>query len=253
MIGVDHFYLYNNGSTDRFVSVLMPYIKQGLVTLTHWSDRVPNRDDEDAEHWALSTQLPAYEHANKFYAVNESQWLVILDIDEFMVPVHADSVCEVLENNEGCPGLELICDYFDASEKDPLSKKELLISNFDLTNRPVQNVLKRVVKTIFRPEDNTHFTWPPYKCNFKEGQTAGKLTKSQLRINKYVGRSNGQLNFEKIKQKLRIDSRSLSDIEKNELLEVGYQIEDKERVINRFEPGLRKRMGIEAGWKLISD
>lgn len=247
MVGVEHFYLYDNGSRDRPREVLAPYIRKGLVTLVNWPDRVVSRDSEMVDHWALSTQLPAYENAIKYYAVNDSEWLLFLDVDEFIVPVNASSVNEVLANYSEYPGLELTSDFFDASNKEFL-KRELLIANVDLTDRPVQNIKKSVEKTIFKPACNTSFTWPPYKCNFKDNQQARRLSRAELRINKYVDRNQGELNFGKIKEKLRVDSRALTDNERTELLQIGYQIEDKERVINRFEPGLRKRMGIESGW-----
>jgi hypothetical protein len=247
MVGVEHFYLYDNGSRDRPREVLAPYIRKGLVTLVNWPDRVVNRDSEMVDHWALSTQLPAYENASKYYAVNDSEWLLFLDVDEFIVPVNASSVNEVLSNYSEYPGLELTSDFFDASNRE-LPKRELLIANIDLTDRPAQNIRKSIEKTIFKPSCNTSFTWPPYKCNFKDNQQARRLSKAELRINKYVNRNQGELNFGKIKEKLRVDSRALTDSEKTELLQIGYQIEDKERVIYRFEPGLRKRLGIESGW-----
>ena len=247
MVGVEHFYLYDNGSRDHSREILAPYIRKGLVTLVNWPDRVVSRDSEMVDHWALSTQLPAYENAIKYYAVKDSEWLLFLDVDEFIVPVNASSVNEVLANYSEYPGLELTSDFFDASNKE-LLKKELLIANVDLTDRPVQNIKKSIEKTIFKPACNTSFTWPPYKCNFKDNQQARRLSRAELRINKYVDRNQGELNFGKIKEKLRVDSRALTDSERTELLQIGYQIEDKERVINRFEPGLRKRMGIESGW-----
>ncbi len=247
MVGVDHFYLYDNGSKDRPRDVLTPYIKKGLVTLVNWPDRVVSRDSEQVDHWVLSTQLPAYENAIKYYAIDNSDWLVFLDVDEFIVPVNAGSVNEVLENYRNFPGLELTCDYFDASNR-ILPKRELTIANVELTQRPAQNIKKSVEKMIFKPVSNTSFSWPPYKCNFKDNQEAKRLSKSELRINKYVNRTQGELNFGKIKEKLRIDSRSLTDEERTELLEIGYEIEDKEHVIRRFEPGLRKRMGMESNW-----
>ena len=39
LIGVDHFYLYDNASTDRSVQILQPYIRAGLVTLVHWPEQ----------------------------------------------------------------------------------------------------------------------------------------------------------------------------------------------------------------------
>ena len=36
IVGVEHFYLYNNNSEDNFREILEPYIEDGLVTLVEW-------------------------------------------------------------------------------------------------------------------------------------------------------------------------------------------------------------------------
>ena len=38
LVGVEHFYLYNNNSTDHFREVLQPYVDNGTVTLTEWPE-----------------------------------------------------------------------------------------------------------------------------------------------------------------------------------------------------------------------
>ena len=68
LVGVDHFYLYDNGSTDRFKEILNPYIKDKTVTLIYWPERADDTSEEKAFAWALSTQVPAYENAVKFRA-----------------------------------------------------------------------------------------------------------------------------------------------------------------------------------------
>ena len=71
MQGVDHFYLYNNSSSDGYLEVLTPYIESGLVTLNDWP--------------YAQAQIKAY---NDFYDKyrNETQWALFLDIDEFVCP-----------------------------------------------------------------------------------------------------------------------------------------------------------------------
>ncbi|MBS0605297.1 MAG: glycosyltransferase family 92 protein [Verrucomicrobia bacterium] len=248
LIGVNHFYLYDNGSRDRSADVLMPYIREGLVTLVYWPDRVVNDQDTNTADWALSTQLPAYENAAKYRALNETEWLAFIDVDEYLVPVHTNTIVEVLDRYEDHSGLQLTSDYFDASHIDALPRRELLIATVELTGKPAQNIQKSVEKTIFKPEDHTTFSWPPYKCNFKEGDRAAKVSKIDVRINKYVNRFKGALNFGKLREKLHVDNRLLTESETRELLEVGFEIEDRERVISRFEPALRKNMGMETGW-----
>ncbi|MBR3449455.1 MAG: glycosyltransferase family 92 protein [Bacteroidales bacterium] len=76
MVGVDHFYLYNNNSEDGFRDVLQPYQERGWVTLMDW----PHNQD----------QMGAYRH---FYenCRDQTQWACFLDIDEFIVPrYHTD-------------------------------------------------------------------------------------------------------------------------------------------------------------------
>ncbi|MBR5209205.1 MAG: glycosyltransferase family 92 protein [Paludibacteraceae bacterium] len=76
MLGVDHFYLYNNSSSDSFLDVLTPFIESGVVTLIDWP--------------YSQAQIKAY---NDFYIKyrEETQWVLFLDIDEF--------VCPKIENN----------------------------------------------------------------------------------------------------------------------------------------------------------
>jgi len=71
LVGVDHFYLYNNNSEDDFREVLEPYIARGWVTLVDW----PRNQD----------QIGAYRDFYENYR-GETQWACFLDLDEFIVP-----------------------------------------------------------------------------------------------------------------------------------------------------------------------
>jgi len=247
MVGVDHFYLYNNGSIDRSVEILIPYIKEGLVTLVQWPNRLP-KHQIDNSMWALSTQLPAYENAAKYLALKDTKWLVVLEVDEFIVPVNAKTISEILEGYDEYPGLQVVSDFFNTSLENKLPKRNLIIESIELTSAPDQKIENSVEKTIFKPEYYTSFYWPPYRCNFKDNKHAAKLAKGELRINKYVNRSKGGWQFGKIKEKLHVDNRMITDEEAHTLLECGYEIEDQERAIYRFVPGLLKRMELDTGW-----
>lgn len=249
LVGVDHFYLYNNESRDQFLQVLFPYIREGIVTLVHWPDRMPNVEGEQSSHWALSTQVPAYEHALKVRAEKETKWVAFLDIDEFLVPVNANKVSDFLEYYAAYPGVELQSDHFDASEVGVFPTKNLLISVAELTAETPRNVRTSINKTIFKPDEQVSFTWPPYRCNFKDGRSAAIPSKKELRINKYENRRKGALHFGKIQEKLRIDNRYLTEKETKDLLDRGFKIEDQEKVICRFEKPLRKQLGLDTGWE----
>lgn len=82
IVGVDHFYMYNNNSEDDYKSVLEPYIRNGLVTLIEWPHN--------------QKQMECYQSCIRDYA-GETKWLGFIDIDEFIVPKSTDSIYEFLE------------------------------------------------------------------------------------------------------------------------------------------------------------
>ena len=163
----------------------------------------------------------------------------------FLVPVEATTVSEILENYDRYAGLDLVSDYFDASRTDLLPRRDLLILTVELTAKPVQNIQRSIEKTIFRPDQQISFNWPPYRCNFKEGSSKARLTRAHLRINKYVNRHKGFFHTQKMKEKLRVDNRMLTEGQTKEFLEYGFEIEDKEKAIHRFELQLRSKLELD--------
>lgn len=81
IVGVEHFYLYNNNSNDNYSEVLQPYISAGEVTLVEWP--------------YAQGQVSAYFHCVENYC-DESDWIGFIDIDEFVVPIQHDSIYEFL-------------------------------------------------------------------------------------------------------------------------------------------------------------
>lgn len=239
LFGVDHFYLYNIGSKDCFQSVLHPYIEEGIVTLIHWPEAISNQDERHADSWALSTQIPAYENAVNFIAKNETKWLILVDIDEFLV-CPKGNIRNLLLEYDDYSGIFISSVYFDADDQ---PKKKLLIQSLDLTSPPKQIITKSVAKTIFKPDQCTGFIWPPYQCRFATPDSCITLGRQELRINCYVNRNKGRTLFEKRKPKLNVDNRSLPDTMTAAFLAEGYLIEDQDRPIYKFIPELLNRLG----------
>lgn len=136
VVGVDHFYLYNNNSSDRFYEVLKPYITQGVVTLIHWPDYLKNLKEEEAFMWALGTQIPAYENAAKVTALNETKWLTFLEVGEFLISARTDNLKEILEKYDAYPGITLMSDCYDASRFYVAPGKNFLIETVAMTFPP---------------------------------------------------------------------------------------------------------------------
>lgn len=85
IVGVEHFYLYNNNSEDEYLSVLQPYIEDGLVTLIQWPHN--------------QMQMESYKDCIEKYA-SETKWLGFIDIDEFIIPKSTDTIYDFLKTFE---------------------------------------------------------------------------------------------------------------------------------------------------------
>ena len=72
IVGVDHFYIYDNGSTDDIRNVLEPYIRQGIVELVDF----PGEE----------VQLEVYNDAVERHKV-DTYYMAFIDADEFIVPM----------------------------------------------------------------------------------------------------------------------------------------------------------------------
>ncbi len=92
LIGVERFYIYDNGSTDDTRAVLEPYIQAGTVVYTPWP--------------GIRQQLAAYNDSLRRHRL-ETEWMGFIDLDEFVVPVAAGTVPEILARFRGEPGLNI--------------------------------------------------------------------------------------------------------------------------------------------------
>ena len=82
LAGVDHFYLYDNCSTDNFAAVLAPYVDANLVTLINFPGKM--------------MQYPAYDDALAKFRF-QCRYMAFIDIDEFIFPKTGGSIVEVVD------------------------------------------------------------------------------------------------------------------------------------------------------------
>ena len=90
LIGVDHFYLYNNNSSDNFRAILSSYINEGLVTLIDWP--------HDYQ------QVEAYKDCYERFRA-ETQWLGFIDTDEFLNILEDNDIKDFLSKFDSFPAL----------------------------------------------------------------------------------------------------------------------------------------------------
>lgn len=89
IMGVEHFFLYDDGSTDDSVDILQPWIEQGLVTLR----RSRNRKQKDI-----------YNHCLRHGAAR-CRWIAFIDIDEFLFSPEASTLPLIMRRYSSLPGV----------------------------------------------------------------------------------------------------------------------------------------------------
>ena len=99
-VGVEHFYLYNNQSTDDFREVLTPWVDRGVVTLLDW-------DREGGQVGAFNDCIRRFRM--------EARWIAFLDVDEFLFSPEAQDLREVLPRYEGYPAIFVYWILFGSS------------------------------------------------------------------------------------------------------------------------------------------
>lgn len=115
LIGIDHFYLYDNNSDDDYMRILKPYVERGLVTLNMWP-----RNHE---------QINCYLDCIDLYK-NETKWMGFIDIDEFIVPKSTDNIYDFLQQFENRGAVKIYWRMFGTSGKIRRNSKGLVTEDF---------------------------------------------------------------------------------------------------------------------------
>ena len=142
LVGVEHFYLMDHNSSDHTYEVLHPYILKGLVTYTFVPDEVPLSE--------IDTLLCTTYTQGVAMARGESQWLAIVDSDEFIVPKTHLTLAAALRPYEAYGGLAVNWQMFGTSgvEAVPATASMLQLLN---RKAPPQYHMNKHVKVIIQP------------------------------------------------------------------------------------------------------
>lgn len=245
IVGVEHFYLYNNLSTDHYLEVLNPYIKEGVVDLIDWP--VESRNQEE---YIDHVQLPIYNHALANIKMT-AEWAAFIDLDEFLVPVHYEGLVELLDEYRNFGGLNINWQLFGTSYIDELPDDELIIENLQWKaytysdgNKTVKLIVQPAhVKCIKNPHyfefHEGFFAVDSNKTPAKINQKGQPIVIDQVRINHYwCGTRNWFINNKmprRAKWGLSISERHL------EALFTSFN-QEKDDTIVKFVPQLKKIM-----------
>jgi hypothetical protein len=90
LVGVEHFYLYDNDSSDDYLSVIQPFRAEGKVSLKKWPGPMQ--------------QLDIYADCLKENR-GATKWLTYLDDDEFLFPARDATIRDALSSYDGYAGV----------------------------------------------------------------------------------------------------------------------------------------------------
>jgi len=167
LVGVEHFFLYNNKSSDDFQAVLRPYMDAGCVTLQDWP--IPFHE---------SAQRRAYAHCLESVR-SRVRWLACIDIDEFLFAPGGDSLAAALQEYEPWPGVVVRWQNYGSSGRRTRSEQPV-IERFSWRAR--RNWIRnRKVKSIVDPS-RTLAPAGVHHFNYLDGLLAVDETGTEVRI-----------------------------------------------------------------------
>ncbi len=151
MVGVDHFYMYDNNSSDGYESVIKSYLEEGLVTLIPWPK----------EH----SQVEGYEDCIRRFQ-SESDWIGFIDVDEFLVPVAEESLVTFLDRFSNRPSVLVYWRFFGSGGMINRDTKRLVTEDFVVASEKLYTKGKCFFNSnfdyLFGSEKNKsmfHFLW----------------------------------------------------------------------------------------------
>jgi hypothetical protein len=244
LVGVEHFYLYNNRSRDNYREVLKPYILSGLVEVID-KPKVANRIKVFNR-----LQCKCYNECLA-HARGVSKWVAFIDIDEFLFPVNERSLLSVLKQYEGFGGVYANWRIFGTSHIRHIPKSQLLIETLTLCTKK-SFPANLYVKSIVRPEYAVNFPNPHHpiyrpgycqvntnKVPFEGPFLSTYIQDNKLRINHYWTRD------EDFFYRIKIPRQKKWGGDPNAQQILQGSNTEKDEAILRFVPDLKKAMGMQ--------
>ena len=213
LVGVEHFYLYNNFSEDNYQEVLAPYIEQDIVTLIDWP--VPQG------------QMKAYADCVERFS-SKTNWIGFIDLDEFIVPNHENDIKEFLKHFRNRPLVLIYWLYFTSSGLLTRDRSKPLIEELTVSWKKYADIGKLFFNTAYDYADDwsrnkhMHYRWgrighlmlPPVNvfdkvCLF--GENPVPSDDMPVQINHYVVKS-----YEEFQEKTKKGDAVFKDYIKDE-------------------------------------
>ncbi|NGX42633.1 MAG: hypothetical protein K940chlam7_00913 [Chlamydiae bacterium] len=239
LIGIEHFYLYNNNSCDNYLEVLQPYIKKGLVDLIDW----PSPEGTD---WT-PYQEQAFNHCIEL-CIGHTRWLAVIDIDEFIIPVDRPTLKSFLidfDHETSLGGIMMFWQCYGTSWVKTIPDNKLMIECLTW-KAPWDHSWNRQVKSICKPHKVSHYCvhGAHYKSGYHDITTSGTGGPNQpiqidrIRVNHYWTRTEDYFLNVKVPRRAILEGREYTPEQIQAFFQSFNTVEDK--AIFRFLPELRE-------------
>ena len=181
IVGVEHFYIYDNNSDNPIKNRLNNFYFNRLCTIIDFPGH--------------SMQIPAYQHCVKNFG-NQTKWLAFIDGDEYILPKQDWSIRDVLNRHEDTHALGINWVIFGSNYYDNV-QDGLLVDKY----RRCENGQNHHIKSIVQPRYVTsahhqHFViiqdpskYRDCKKNIISGPFNNNYTIDLIQINHYHFRS----------------------------------------------------------------
>jgi len=215
-VGVEKFYIYDNGSSDNTKEALAPYIESGLVEYVFFPGK--------------KRQLAAYDDCLDKHRL-DARWIAVIDLDEFIVPLMDKTINEFLKRFEEFSAVEINWLIYGSGGA---MKKETggVMERFKRHSVP-NHVSNRHIKTIVDPRRVFCFIGcheaarisgyaadshgQPVKKNFRNREPQQDV----IRINHYAVKSYEEFLEKRARGRARtVKSRGLDYFEKYDLNDI---------------------------------
>lgn len=233
--GVEHFYLYDNGSTDETPLILYRYQRLGYVTWEKILD--------------VPVQMLAYNKFIKDHRKN-TKWCAFIDVDEFIASTV--DIKEALQNLS--PNISVLAIHwvFFGSHSKTVKDQRLVIERFTRRAASANHHVKSIVKMsdMIKPNENPHCYIVGRTIINEHGQSLPKQyailktppTMDFIWLNHYHTKSYNEYIDRKLTYPSSSDGlkRSREDIEKRFKDHDCNDIEDQSML--QFVPAVQKRI-----------
>lgn len=212
LVGVERFFLYDNGSDDGSREVLEPYLDEGIAVVYDWPGTA--RSPEELNR----IQVAAYDHCMTTHGA-EARWIAMMDSDLFLFSPTGQLVPEVLADYTRWPAVVVNLAQFGTSGH-VTRPAGLVLENYTIR----LDMDERAVKSIVDPAAVARCL-SAHQCEYEWGSAVDEhgypfssswnMTKSpsfeRLRLNHYFGRSETDLREKRVRRFAEHDSAPLPD------------------------------------------